>query len=277
MRLSTAGSVLLTFAALTIASAQVSQHFANPEDGGIKNGAYDNPYFGLHYPLLAGWSEDLKGPVPSITGYYSLISLKPEGILTATLLISTQDDFFSPEPAGTAMEFVRQMSDHLDPTLTATEPPAETTIAGHTFAHFTYSGAALYHSIFATNMRCHTLIFSLTSGSLERIDELTASLNRMSFVDVHAPVCIRDYASPEHITRQVAPAMIGPRFGSVPVRIVIGPQGNVDYIHAIAGFPDQMKSVLDALAQWQFKPYVVNGKAEEVETGILFQFPQKEQ
>jgi hypothetical protein len=47
----------------------------------------------------------------------------------------------------------------------------------------------------------------------------------------------------------------------------------------INGFPDQAKSVEVALAQWELKPYKVNGKPVEVETGIMFEFkpsgPQK--
>ena len=258
------------------AKAQVAPAYPNPEDGKVQKGAYDNPYFGLHYPLSAGWSEDLQGPVPSISAYYSLVSLKPDGALTATLLISAQDDFFAVPPVNSAVEFLKQMNDHLDSSLTATAPPAEMEIAGRKFAHFTYGGAALYHSLFATTVRCHTLIFSITSGDLDRIEEVAASLKKMTFSDVHAPSCVTDYATPDHLAQRVTPQMIGPRFGSVPVRIIIGPRGNVAHVHAIAGFPDQVKSTKEALAQWKFKPYEVKGKAEDVETGLLFQFPARE-
>ena len=270
------GCTLALLLILTAARAQVAPEDPNPEDGKVQKGAYDNPYFGLHYPLPAGWSEDLKGPVPSISAYYSLVSLKPDGTLTATLLISAQDDFFAVPPVNSAIEFLKQMNDHLDPSLSAAEPPTEMEIAGRKFAHFTYGGAALYHSIFATTVRCHTLIFSITSGDLDRIEEVAASLKKMSFSDVHAPACITDYATPDHVVQRVAPQMIGPRYGSVPVRIVIGPQGNVVHVHAIAGFPDQVKSTEEALTQWKFKLYEVNGKAEDVETGLLFQFPQRQ-
>jgi hypothetical protein len=48
------------------------------------------------------------------------------------------------------------------------------------------------------------------------------------------------------------------------------------HVHPIAGFPDQKKSVAAALAQWEFKPYLVNGRAVEVETGVLFEFRQNQ-
>jgi outer membrane biosynthesis protein TonB len=63
----------------------------------------------------------------------------------------------------------------------------------------------------------------------------------------------------------------------VPVRFVIGTDGRVKHIHVINAFPEQAKSVEQALAQWIFKPYIRNGVAAEVETGILFKFPPEDQ
>jgi hypothetical protein len=59
----------------------------------------------------------------------------------------------------------------------------------------------------------------------------------------------------------------------VPVRIIIDKEGRVKHIHFLSAFPDQAKAISDALGQWRFKPYRVNGKVVEVETGILFGRP----
>jgi outer membrane biosynthesis protein TonB len=66
--------------------------------------------------------------------------------------------------------------------------------------------------------------------------------------------------------------MIGPKYTQVPARLIIGVDGKVRHIHVINAFPDQARSVEKALAQWEFKPYKVNGAPVEVETGILFEF-----
>jgi hypothetical protein len=58
------------------------------------------------------------------------------------------------------------------------------------------------------------------------------------------------------------------------VRLLIGPDGKIEHIHEIAGVPEQLKSVTDALSRWEFKPYILDNQPVEVETGILFQFPQ---
>jgi len=54
---------------------------------------------------------------------------------------------------------------------------------------------------------------------------------------------------------------------------VIDATGKVKYIHFISSFPEQARVITDALQQWRFKPYVSNGKALEVETGISFGIP----
>ena len=42
------------------------------------------------------------------------------------------------------------------------------------------------------------------------------------------------------------------------------------HVHVISAFSEQSKTITDALLQWEFRPYRVNGQPVEVETGILF-------
>src|SRR5438309_10381350 len=125
-----------------------------PEDGAVSRGVYRNEYFGLLYPLPPTWVEDLKGPPPSATGYYSLASLKPQDSLAATLLIAAQDNFFAERPVTTAEDFLERTKRQLDPALSA-EPPVQVKIAGQSFARLDYAGAGLHHVLLATEIRCH--------------------------------------------------------------------------------------------------------------------------
>lgn len=252
--------------------------YPEPEAGAVHDNAYVNEYFGLRYPLPSGWIQDIQGPPPSVSGYYSLADLKPSGPTTATMLIAAQDNFFAAEPIRSAMDFVVAMKSHLDPSLEAPQAPSSVQISGQTFARFSYSGAALYHTVYAAELRCHTVIFSMTSGDPEKVEKLVASLNGISFnttQEAQWPACIANYATGNQVVRRVNPAMAGPRFSSVPARVLVGKDGRVEHVHAIAGFPEQLKSVTESLQQWQFKPYSLNGVPVEVETGILVQFRQK--
>ena len=84
------------------------------------------------------------------------------------------------------------------------------------------------------------------------------------------PICIKDYARDENVIAHVDPVFTEHRPNSVPVRIIIDKEGKVRHIHFISAFPDQAKAITDALGQWKFKPYAIEGKPAEVETGIWF-------
>jgi hypothetical protein len=267
---------LLLILCTSSAPSSSANDFPNPENGATQKGVYVNSYFGLRYPLPAGWTEDLKGPEPSVSGYYSLAALKPAAKTNAAMLIAAQDEFFSREPIHSALDFLNQMKQSLDPALTVTKPPEGVEIAGHTFARLEYSGAGILHSIAAVEIRCHILIFSFSSPDSEALRLFSESLKHAYFA-THSdwPACIQSYATPEHLLRRVDPAMVGPRFASVPLRIVIDTQGKVAHVHPIAGLPEQTKAAADAAAQWVFKPYEKNGRPAEVETGVLFEFAHK--
>ncbi|MFY9531667.1 MAG: hypothetical protein WBC04_16615 [Candidatus Acidiferrales bacterium] len=197
--------------------------------------------------------------------------------------------FFYPKPIKDTMDFLALMKRDLDPSLSASEP-ASVEIAGRSFGRFDFSGAGLQHSVFATEIRCHILSFILTSRSSKQIQELAASLDKISLASgtpagaaseskgppAPWPICVREYATEDHIVRRTYPVGSGPGFPRVPVRIIIDKQGRVRHIHPIAGFPEQIKSVADALSQWVFKPYVVNGRPAEIETGLRLDFRAKE-
>jgi hypothetical protein len=83
-------------------------------------------------------------------------------------------------------------------------------------------------------------------------------------------VCIKDYASTDNVVTRVDPMFSERRGNPIPVRLIIDADGKVKHIHFISAFPNQAKSITDALLQWRFKPYLRNGRPVEVETGILF-------
>jgi hypothetical protein len=277
-----AGIMLLACAA----KGDVAVKYAEPEDGVVKNGVFEDDYFGMRYPLPTGWVEDLKGPEPSASGYYSLAALKPEGELVATMQISAQDNFFTPEPVKDATGFLNAMKKGLDTSLSAPKGVAQVKLLGINFARLDYSGAGLSHIVFAAEIRCHILIFSITASREAAAGMLVESLKKISVTEDRSasssyetaaqrgwPLCVPESAYRNNVARRVDPVMTGPRYGSVPVRLIIGADGKLEHIHAIAGFQEQVNSVTDALAKWEFKPYIANGQPVEVETGLLFQFP----
>jgi hypothetical protein len=146
------------------------------------------------------------------------------------------------------------------------------TIAGQPFARLDYAGAGLRHVIFATEIRCHIVIFSITSRSPERIETVIASLDHFFFTaQADWPLCVPDYATADHIIHRVEPAAVGPRFARFPTRIIFGADGKVEHVHPIGASPQQAKNIQNALSQWRFQPYFLKGNPVAVETGLMVQ------
>jgi hypothetical protein len=120
----------------------------------------------------------------------------------------------------------------------------------------------------------------LTSSDTKLLESLVLDFNRMKLpVDTSPaagpdgdefPVCIKDYAGDENVISRVDPVFAERRFNSVPVRIIIDKTGKIKHIHFLSAFPEQEKAITEALRQWKFKPYLLEGYPVEVETGIMF-------
>jgi hypothetical protein len=252
-----------------------------PESGTVTNGRYTNQYFDLSYPVPQRLTAGLTGPEPSETGYYTLASLVPAGEPDGTILIAAQDMFFAPEPRSDVAAEARDFRDAMARIdgMTIDQEPSEKNIAGHLMRRVDFSGVGLYRATFVTEIRCHFVSFNLTARSPELLAKLAESLNDVSSATrtgaaPPAPLCVKDYAVTENLLHRIEPAEVGPRFRPIPVRIVIDSEGNVKHIHVIHASDDQRRNIEEALRQWKFRPPRVDGRAVEIETGLLLRFAQ---
>ena len=60
--------------------------------------------------------------------------------------------------------------------------------------------------------------------------------------------------------------------GQVVLSAVIGKDGAIENLHVISGHPMLAGAAVDAVRQWRYRPYVLNGEAIEVETQITVNF-----
>jgi hypothetical protein len=121
--------------------------------------------------------------------------------------------------------------------------------------------------------------FNLTARDPEQLARLALSVNSLSFagregVPSPAPACVKDYAIAENLLSKIEPAIPGSAFMPIPVRITISVDGKVKHVHVIRATADQRKSIEHALTQWQLRPYAAQGRAVEIETGLVFQSKQ---
>lgn len=249
-----------------------------PEGGVLGVGVYRNAYFGLRWGFPQTWSQKLEGPPPSDSGYYVLAQLDSAGSSQGTVLITARDLFFTPLPGKTALELVQSTLARLQaPVYQIDQPPEQVQVAGRSFVQLAYSApvAGLHWWLLATLIRCHLVQFLITSPAPRFIGTALEVLQGLELPAAgpgggDAPVCIAGYASDAHLVRRVEPILPAGRMNPIPVRIIIDRAGRVRHIHFISAFPDQAAALTPVLQQWRFKPYLMAGKAVEVETGILF-------
>ena len=60
--------------------------------------------------------------------------------------------------------------------------------------------------------------------------------------------------------------------GSVHVHAIISASGTLESLHVVDGHPMLVRSALEAVRQWRFRPYVLNGNPIEVQTEITVNF-----
>jgi hypothetical protein len=247
-----------------------------PEGGKIARNVYSNAYFGITYPLRAGWTQKYDAPPPSDSGYYVLAQIGPsdayEGSERGTLLIAARDLFFATDPARSAPELIAHTKDNLSADYKVEQPPGEVRIAGRSFAALGYFSpvAGLHWYVLATQIRCHIVELVFTSSERQWIADAVRAMNDLTFTDGEVPICVKDYASGDNIIERVDAVLSQRRFNSIPVRVIIDERGKVRHIHFLSAFPEQATGLTAALRQWRFKPYVRGGQPVAVETGILF-------
>jgi protein TonB len=60
--------------------------------------------------------------------------------------------------------------------------------------------------------------------------------------------------------------------GSVVLQAVISKEGAIENLKVLTGHPMLVQSAIDAVRQWRYRPYILNGDPVEVETQITVNF-----
>jgi protein TonB len=63
--------------------------------------------------------------------------------------------------------------------------------------------------------------------------------------------------------------------GQVKLHAIIGRDGRIQSLSAISGHPLLLRAALEAVEQWRYRPYVLNGETVEVETFITVNFKKE--
>jgi periplasmic protein TonB len=60
--------------------------------------------------------------------------------------------------------------------------------------------------------------------------------------------------------------------GAVVLRAIISKNGTIENLEALSGHPLLLPAAIEAVKQWRYRPYVLNGEPVEVETRVTVNF-----
>jgi periplasmic protein TonB len=88
----------------------------------------------------------------------------------------------------------------------------------------------------------------------------------------HGPVVI-SHLDPGLLINRVQPiyprtAVIARTEGTVTLTAVIDKSGRITQLHVVSGPALLINAAIDAVRQWRYKPYILNGSPVEVETQV---------
>ena len=97
----------------------------------------------------------------------------------------------------------------------------------------------------------------------------------------HVPVANRIRIS-QGVSRGLLVSRVEPQYpamaktarvqGQVVLQAIISREGTIENLRVISGHPMLIQSAIEAVKQWRYKPYLLNGEPVEVETEILVDF-----
>ena len=163
-------------------------------------------------------------------------------------------------------------------------------------------GAPLYFAYIYTEFRGYFIGVTLSSGTPEGLDEAAASLHEISFQEDQAnPKC--SAGVPDEVTSATQPAppktatpmrvsqgisagliikKVQPQYpedakqarvqGQVVLQVEISKEGTVRNLQLISGDPMLAPAAIEAVKQWIYKPYLLNGEPVVVETQVIVNF-----
>jgi protein TonB len=60
--------------------------------------------------------------------------------------------------------------------------------------------------------------------------------------------------------------------GTVILQVVIGKEGTIENLHVVSGDSLLVDAATDAVRQWRYRPYVLNGAPVEIDTTVEIHF-----
>lgn len=157
------------------------------------------------------------------------------------------------------------------------------------------NGALYYTAEIAGQSRGRIVTFQASSTSFERMGQMVNMLDCAATFDRHVIALHARRAHETHsdnvstivqldenVTRQMLLHHVRPRYpamarvarvqGRVVLQVLITCTGDVDAVDLVSGHPMLAAAAVDAVKQWRYQPYVINGQSFRVRTPVILSF-----
>lgn len=280
------------------------------EDGTLVNKTYTNAYLGFSYPIPDGWevSRDVGSEwdgkahrFPS-GGLELLIVDRYTGSFRNRILVSALDATgFSVTTSGFVSRIVRDAINETGGELV--REPFAVTFAGQPFFRAdykqTFNGGTQSGAFVCTKLSGYFVGWMFVASSPGELEGFVGKLQRLSFLgdmpgatggiggspsstpesNLGQPLRVRisQGVSTDLLVTNVQPQYPGGARqarvqGSVVLKAVIDKNGDVEQLTLVSGHPLLAPAAIEAVKQWKYKPYLLNGEAVKVETQIIVNF-----
>ncbi len=276
------------------------------ENGAIANGTYTNECFGLSLRIPPGWELASQVAGSGVRAKHfpgdvlQLLAIEEhEETGSSSRVIFTARD--AKDQAETAQDFVANAVDSQ-----IKVSPQDNVVIRDTYAveyggrhffrsdykHSWHNRDTSYVAFVYTKFRGYFIGANLTAGSREGLDEAANSLRGISFqedqansrcvmlssgIDLPERVRVSQGVSTGLLIKKVPPdypadAREARIQGQVVLQALVDKNGDVEKLTLVSGHPLLAPAAIEAVKQWKYKPYLLNGQPVAMETWVTVSF-----
>lgn len=255
--------VIAVFVLIATGYAQVVPH----------NEPYRSAESGIAYEPQSGWQAEER----SEGGAFSVVFTSPDATSRVTFMVlsralfadATVDNALPPADAGKRFRKAKS--------------PKVFSVAGFSFvrADFQQEHAPVYQCRLMTDAGTWRVLVILSAPSQQMAEQLLGTLSSFAFSPPEPVKVLSDdrvlvdaTVMQRTLTKQVNPKPVPYQTGTVNLRVIIGKDGKVKDVAVMSGSPVLSRSAVDAVKQWEFRPYYYKDQPIEVETRVTLNFYQ---
>ncbi len=242
--------------------------------GSVVDGVYTNQEFGLTLPVPASWRSHPRAE----RGMLDVQFATPDGPCGIDLLVFDTTVFSN--LAGP----IERLQDK-GRVFKEVEPGGPATLGGLTYrrtlSRDVSNQAQPLQERFYSGSGGWRIIVIVDAPDHAALDRCTGPLGKLQFSPTH-PRAVQSVRVSSAVSAGALIKKVQPRYplaahnqgiqGSVILNAVIGKDGKIKNLHVASGPPALIDAALEAVQQWEYRPYYLEGNPVEVETTIQVNF-----